>query len=137
MPAGIIYTRRSNLRNPSRVHGTSGHCLAHAGKLNAYHLVISMPCTCRWQATNFVEFCGRRPHKRTPTTDYRVGSQFTIYAYNDPRYPSRCITSTFAVDHPRELLSLRIARSSFQWSLLAPQGSKPLQTHIPNGLGQR
>ena len=48
-----IFTTSARITSHRSCDGTSSHCLAHAGKLNAYHLVISMSCTmsCRWQAT--------------------------------------------------------------------------------------
>ena len=53
MPAGIIYTRRSNLRYPSRVHGTSSHCLAHAGgrPLILWNFVVDVRIHGRLQPT--------------------------------------------------------------------------------------
>jgi len=92
-----IFTTSARVGCTSRVNGSSDR-LAHAGKLNAYHLVISMPCTCRWQATNFVV--------RLFYADYRVGSQFTNPRVQRPSVPhpvaSRLLSRLIT---PRELPS--------------------------------
>ena len=114
-----IFTTSARVGCTSRVNGSSDR-LAHAGKLNAYHLVISMPCTCRWQATNFVV--------RLFYADYRVGSQFTNPRVQRPSVP-----------HPvaSRLLSRLITPRELPFSeLLGASSSDRFQTHKATGLIQ-
>ena len=54
-----------------------------------------MPCTCRWQATNFVEFVVD-VRSRTSAADFGVGSQFTSTRTTTLGTSPRCIASIAA-----------------------------------------